>query len=109
MRSAHTLEAAGVPTLLRAPGRTGAAPLVVLWHGFARPGREREALAHALPLSRLSAWKAYPSLPLFGPRAPSGGFEELAKRQREDYLLRLVGPVVEGAVRELAPLVAELA
>jgi pimeloyl-ACP methyl ester carboxylesterase len=109
VRSAESLDAAGVPTLLRPPGRAGTAPLVVLWHGFARPGREREALADALPLSGLSAWKAYPSLPLFGPRAPAGGLEELARRQREDYLLRLVGPVVEGATRELAPLVAELA
>jgi predicted esterase len=109
VRSADSLDVAGVPTLLEAPGRAGAAPLVVLWHPFGPLGREREALASALPLSGLSAWKAYPSLPLFGPRAPAGGFEELAERQREDYLLRLVAPVVEGAARELAPLVAELA
>lgn len=100
--------AAGVPfvALPPAPGveRPG---LVLLWHGFSPP-RSEEALAAALPLAGLPAWRVYLGLPLFGERLPAGGVAEIMRRAGEEFLLDLYAPVVEGAVAELPRAHAEL-
>jgi dienelactone hydrolase len=101
------LSAAGVPVLLRRPERAHA-PLVVLWHGLAPPSSP-QALAEALPLEDLPAWKAYPCLPLLAGRLPAGGVAEILERQQEDYVLELLLPVVAGAVAELPRMVEALA
>jgi predicted esterase len=103
----ETLSAAGVPVLLRRPG-SGRGPLVILWHGLAPPSSPR-ALAEALPLAHLPAWKAYPCLPLLAGRLPAGGVADILKRQQEDYVLELLLPVVAGAAAELPRIVEAVA
>lgn len=95
----------GVPALV-APAE-GEAPLVVLWHGFGSPRSEAE-MAAALPLDGLDAHRVYAGLPDFGRRAPADWLTELPRRQRDDYLQQLLGPVVEQAARELPCLVREM-
>lgn len=102
------IEAAGVPGVLAAPaGVDHEAPLLVLWHGFGPPP-EAEGLSEQLPLHGLDAYRVYLDLPLFGGRRPEGGPRELGERQAEDYLGRLLWPVVERATGELSAVVDEL-
>lgn len=102
------IEAAGVPGVLAAPaGIDHEAPLLVLWHGFGPPP-EAEGLSERLPLHGLEAYRVYLDLPLFGGRRPEGGPRELGERQAEDYLGRLLWPVVERATGELPDVVEEL-
>lgn len=99
MSSLETLEIAGVPLLLRLPANLDRhAPLILFWHGFGSPNGEAD-IAKTFPLEPLNAWKAYLGLPLFGQR--SAGVEDLMRRQMEDYVLQLLLPVLEQAVREL--------
>ena len=108
MSSLESLELAGVPLLVRSPANPNKpAPLIVLWHGFGVPNSE-ELLADTLPLENVQAWKAYVGLPLFGERLPDGEEEEIMRRQIEDYVLRLMLPVVEQAVQELPKVVKAL-
>jgi predicted esterase len=97
----------GVPALLRVPARITQPP-VILWHGFGPPENE-EQLMHALPLDDVPAVKVYLGLPLFGSRAPSGGMQELARRQQEDVALQVFEPVVMGAAQELPNVLRALA
>jgi dienelactone hydrolase len=77
--------AAGVPCLALPPaGDTRRAPLVVAWGGLGPPGSE-QAMAAALPLARLPAWRAY--LPLLAAGVPTGGPEELLRPGAEAQLL----------------------
>ena len=106
MPGLETLEVAGVPLLLRPPAKPDhQTPLILLWHGFASPNGEAD-IAEAFPLEKVDAWKAYLGLPLFGQR--SVGDENLMRRQMEDYVLKLLLPVVEQAVQELPKVVEEL-
>lgn len=102
---------AGVPVVIRAPaglvGWPRQAPLLVLWHGFESPADE-DQLAEAVPLDELPVWRAYLGLPLLGHRLPRGGVGDLARRRDEDFLCRLLYPVVDGAVRELPGVLAAL-
>jgi pimeloyl-ACP methyl ester carboxylesterase len=81
-------------------------PLVIVLH-LADAPRSETAMAAALPLAGVPAWRAYLGLPMFGARMPAGGTHELA-RLREDPLLELLGPVVEQAAQELPGAVAGL-
>ena len=102
------IQAAGVPGVLAAPaGVDHEAPLLVLWHGFGPPPGA-EGLSERLPLHGLEAYRVYLDLPLFGGRRPEGGPRELGERQTEDYLGRLLWPVVEQATRELPSVVESL-
>jgi hypothetical protein len=76
------------------------APVVVFWHGF-DPPRAEAALAGALPLVGLHAWRIYLGLPMFGVRGPGGGWPELQQRSAGDPLLQLYGPIVTQAAAEL--------
>ena len=96
---------AGVPALLRVPGKITKAP-IVLWHGFGPPDNER-ALMEALPLDNVPALKVYLGLPLFGARAPAGR-GELAGRQRRDLATLVFEPAVMGAAKELPAVLKEL-
>jgi dienelactone hydrolase len=97
---------AGVPAILRVP-KVITKPPIVLWHGFGAPASESELLK-ALPLDEVAAVKIYLGLPLFGPRAPSGGTETLAQRQVADYASLIFEPVVMGAAKELPSVLAAL-
>lgn len=93
--------AAGVPYVaLPPPEATERPALVLLWHGFSTP-RSEDALAAALPLEGVPAWRAYLGLPMFGHRLPEGGFEEVMRRIAADFLRNVYAPIVEGAVAEL--------
>ncbi len=97
-----------VPFLaLPAEGGQKAHGLIVLWHG-ADPPRTEEALAGALPLREVVAWRVYLGLPLCGQRLPEGGFDEIMRRGAEDAVARLFHPIIAGAVDELAGAVDDL-
>jgi pimeloyl-ACP methyl ester carboxylesterase len=72
------------------------------------PPRSEAAMAAALPLAGLAAWRAYLGLPMFGTRMPPGGPEEFMRLGYEDALLKLLGPVVEHAAQELPGAIAAL-
>ncbi|TDQ55334.1 alpha/beta hydrolase family protein [Actinorugispora endophytica] len=100
--------AAGVPYLAVPPVDTSRpAPMVIGLHAF-EPPRSEAAMAGALPLFGLHAWKFYFGLPLFGHRLPQGGVPEVNRLGQTDYLIQLYGPVVEQAAAELDRTVAEL-
>jgi predicted esterase len=96
----------GVPAILRKPAVVTQPP-VILWHGFGGPASPAD-LMRALPLDDVPAVKVYLWLPLFGPRAPAGGSEELTRRQTQDYVMLLFEPAVIGAAKELPAIVDEL-
>jgi pimeloyl-ACP methyl ester carboxylesterase len=106
--TAITGTAAGVPFLaVPPPDGTADAPVVVAWH-LMDPPRTEAALASALPLDGLDAWRVYLGLPLHGSRFPDGGVEELMRRGYEDAVQNLYGPVSTQAAEEFAPAYAEL-
>lgn len=109
MSKIESLELAGVPMVIRPPANlTAPAPLIVLWHGYGIPDNE-EVLAELLPLEQVQAWKVYLGLPMFGKRLPSGGNDEMMRRQLEDYVLKLLLPIIEQAMQELPTVVQALA
>jgi dienelactone hydrolase len=92
--------AAGVPYLALPPAEDrDRAPLVVAWH-LMDPPRSEAAMAAALPLAGVNAWRVYLGLPMFGARAPAGGPDEIMRLAAEDYVLKLFGPAVEQAAAE---------
>ena len=97
--------AAGVPYVAVPPdsGRPDA-PAVLAWH-LMDPPRTEAALAAALPLAGLDAWRVYLGLPLTGARAPEGGPERLGY---EDAVLKMFGPAVFGAAEEFPAAYAAL-
>jgi hypothetical protein len=80
------------------------APVVVGWHLMSPPSTE-VALAAALPLDGLDAWRVYLGLPLTGARAPEGGPEKFAYR---DAVLNVFGPIGFGAAAEFPAAYAAL-
>lgn len=100
---------AGVPFLALPPAAAteGPAPLVVGLHAF-EPPRSQAALAGAIPMAPLPAWRIHLGLPQFGARLPEGGVAEINRRGEQDYLLELFGPVVEEAAAELPRVTDEL-
>jgi dienelactone hydrolase len=100
--------AAGVPYVAHRPaGAPQAAPLVVVLH-LMDPPRSEAAMAAALPLAGVPAWRAYLGLPMFGARMPAGDPEAFMRLGYEDALLKLLGPVVEQAAQELPGAIAAL-
>lgn len=103
-----TGDAAGVPYLAFSPAAgIGRAPLVLVFHMMDPPRSER-AMAAALPMEALPAWRVYLGLPMFGARMPKGGPDEIMRLGYEDALMNLIAPVVERAAAELPAAVAAL-
>jgi hypothetical protein len=101
--------AAGVP-FVAVPPTTAAgasAPVVVAWH-LTDPPRTEAALAAALPLDGLDAWRIYLGLPLYGSRTPPGGLQEVMRRWYQDAVLNMQGPITNQAAAEFEPALAEL-
>jgi Prolyl oligopeptidase family len=97
--------AAGVPYVALPPETERAgAPAVVGWH-LMDPPRSEAALAAALPLAGLDAWRIYLGLPLTGERAPAGGLEKFAY---QDAVLNVFGPIGFGAAAEFPAAYAAL-
>jgi hypothetical protein len=100
--------AAGVPYVALPPAHgRWRAPLVVAWHQLG-PRHTEQAMAAALPLARLAAWRVYLSLPMTGARALADGQKELARLGAEDFVCKLAGPMVEQAFAEFPAAVAAL-
>ena len=103
--AARTGTAAGVPFLAVPPAAQGdaaggRAPLVVVWH-LMDPPRSEAAMAAAVPLAGVPAWRVYLGLPMTGARMPAGGPEEIMRLGMEDALRNLLAPAIEGAAAEL--------
>ncbi|MFC0108260.1 prolyl oligopeptidase family serine peptidase [Kibdelosporangium aridum] len=100
--------AAGVPFVALEPaGVDGPAPLVVTWHLMDAPNTE-VAMAEALPMNDLPAWRVYFGLPMSGRRALPGGDEEFFALSAQDAVLNVFGPVAKQAADEFPAAVAEL-
>lgn len=101
--------AAGVPFLAVPPAGPAREdpPVVVAWH-LLDPPRTEAALAAALPLAGLPAWRVYLGLPLSGSRLPAGGEEEIMRLGYEDAVRNLHGPIPTRAAAEFPAALAEL-
>lgn len=104
--------ASGVPYVALAPEgepdrETRATPLVVVWH-LADPPRTETAMAAALPLAGLEAWRVYLGLPLHGSRMPDGGLDAYFRLGYEDAVLKVFDPVCRQAVEEFPAALAAL-
>lgn len=98
----------GTPFVALPPaGAVAAQALVVLWHG-GDPPRSDEALAAAVPLRHLPAWRVYLDMPLFGRRLPAGGSDELMRLGAQDVVRLRFQPTVAGAVAELPAALADV-
>lgn len=92
--------AAGVPYTALPPAQPSPdAPLVVSWH-LMDPPRTDAAMAAALPMEALPAWRVYFGLPMFGRRALPGGAEELFALAAADAVLNVYEPVLSQAAAE---------
>jgi alpha-beta hydrolase superfamily lysophospholipase len=100
--------AAGVP-FVAVPPVDPAAPAALLagWHLMDAPASER-AMAEAVPMADLQAWRVYFGLPLSGARLPEGGHDEVFRRASEDAVLNVFEPVTEQAAGEFPAALAEL-
>ncbi|GAA5160621.1 prolyl oligopeptidase family serine peptidase [Pseudonocardia eucalypti] len=100
--------AAGVPyTALPPPGGAADAPLIVAWHLMDPPCTDA-AMAAALPMREVPAWRVYLGLPMTGRRALPGGFDELMRLGYQDAVLNLFAPVSAQASAEAPAAVAEV-
>ncbi len=100
--------AAGVPFVAVPPADPdGPVALVTGWHLMDVPASER-AMAEAVPMADLRAWRVYFGLPLSGARLPEGGHEEVFRRASEDAVLNVFEPVTEQAAGEFPAALAEL-
>ena len=94
--------AAGVPFLARPPEHpTVATPLLVGWH-LMDPPRSEAAMAAALPMADVPAWRVYLRLPEYGEQ------REVTRRAAEDYVLKLIDPVVSTASGEFPAALGQL-
>jgi predicted esterase len=80
------------------------APILVLYHGFGAPA-DAASLERAIP-ALPNAVTLYTVLPLTGDRAPPGGHDEIIRRQQQDYVGKLLAPVISSAAGELPALIA---
>jgi alpha-beta hydrolase superfamily lysophospholipase len=91
---------AGVPILVAGPDHASkTTPIIIMLHGFGSPNSPEELAKMIPPLP--GTVTVYPSLPLLGVRMPSGGVDELVRRQSDDYIGRLLYPAILGAAHEL--------
>ncbi len=105
---ALTGEAAGVPFVALPPGEpTPKPPLVVVWH-MTDPPRSETAMATALPLHDVPAWRVFLGLPMSGSRLPAGGLEEFFRLGYEDAVLELFDPMTKQALEEFPAALAAL-
>src|SRR5438067_4489975 len=99
-RAIQGVTANGVPFVALPPeGATVARAVVILWHG-ADPPRGDVALAAAVPLRRLPAWRLYLGMPLFSGRLPAGGYDEVTRLAFQDAVTLVFQPSIGGAVAE---------
>lgn len=108
VETAITGTAAGVPFVAVPPaGDRASAPVVAAWH-LMDPPRTEVALAAALPLAGLDAWRLYLGLPMHGARFPDGGVDALMQLGYADAVQNLYGPISAQAAEEFGPAYAAL-
>jgi pimeloyl-ACP methyl ester carboxylesterase len=101
-------EAAGVPFVALPPqGHHDQSPTVIIWH-MHDPPRSETAMAAALPLQGVDAFRVYLGVPLSGTRLPPGGLDAFFALGFEDAVLKLSGPAVRQAVDEFPGALASL-
>jgi alpha-beta hydrolase superfamily lysophospholipase len=61
------------------------------------PPRSEAEMAVAVPMDAVPAWRVYFGLPEYGHRAPTDGQREITRRAAEDYVLKLIDPIVSSA------------
>jgi dienelactone hydrolase len=83
------------------------APLIIAWH-LNDPPRSAAAMAAALPLAGVAAWRVYLDLPMHGKRQLPGGLEEFMQLGYTDAVLKAFEPQVSQAVDEFPAVLAEL-
>src|SRR5262245_10771663 len=83
------------------------APLIVAWH-LNDPPRSAAAMASALPLAGVPAWRVYLDLPMHGRRQLPGGLEEFMRLGYQDAVLKAFEPQVTLAVAEFPAVLAGL-
>jgi dienelactone hydrolase len=83
------------------------APLIIGWH-LNDPPRSAAAMASALPLAGVAAWRAYLDLPMHGRRQLPGGLEEFMRLGYADAVLKAFEPQVTQAVDEFPAVLAGL-
>jgi pimeloyl-ACP methyl ester carboxylesterase len=99
--------AAGVPYVAVPPERERPdAPVVVAWH-LADPPRTETALAAALPLAGLDAWRVYLGLPMHSSRSIDP--DEYLRLAYEDAVVNHFGPITAQARAEFPDAYAALA
>src|SRR5918999_183742 len=93
--------AAGVPfTALPPTGATdGPAPLIVTWHMLDAP-RSDAALAAALPMTGVPAWRVHLGMPMCGARMVDGRLDAIVELIRKDALMSYLFPFVRQATEE---------
>jgi pimeloyl-ACP methyl ester carboxylesterase len=100
--------AAGVPYLALPPVTpAGADALVVVWHSADAP-RTEAAMAAALPMTALNAWRVYLGLPLLGSRLPGGSLDGFFALAAADAVSNVFEPLVGRAVAEFPAALREL-
>lgn len=103
--------AAGVPYVALPPvgGRDHVrpAPLIIAWH-LNDPPRSAAAMASALPLAAVTAWRVYLDLPMHGRRQLPGGLEEFMALGYQDAVLQAFDPQVTQAADEFPAVLGEL-
>ncbi|HZD68859.1 MAG TPA: alpha/beta hydrolase [Actinomycetes bacterium] len=101
--------AGGVPYVALPPDGAPeeGAPLVVAWH-LHDPPRSERAMAAALPLRGLPAWRVYLGLPLSGSRLPEGGLDAFFQLGYQDAVLKVLEPTCRQAVEEFPAALAAL-
>lgn len=100
--------AAGVPYVALPPAEAaGRTPLIIAWHQN-DPPRSSAAMAAALPLVGVPAWRVYLDLPMHGERQLPGGLEQFMRLGYEDAVLKAFEPQVSQAVEEFPAVLAAL-
>ena len=102
--------AAGVPYVALPPAgryQSEPAPLIIAWH-LNDPPRSAAAMAAALPLARVAAWRVYLDLPMHGRRQLPGGLEEFMALGYQDAVLKAFEPQVTQAADEFPAVLADL-
>jgi dienelactone hydrolase len=103
-----TGSARGVPFVALPPEPDApAAPMVVAWH-LHDPPRSETAMAAALPLHGVPAWRVYLGLPLSGSRLPEGGLDAFFRLAYDDAVLKVFDPVCRQALEEFPAALAAL-
>lgn len=109
--TAHSGVAADVPYVALPPASRRhdgePAPLVIAWH-LNDPPRSAAAMAAALPLAGVTAWRVYLDLPMHGRRQLPGGLNEFMQLGYQDAVLKAFEPQVTQAVDEFPAVLTEL-